>query len=368
MCVSGIGDCEQSLLNISAEDGFDYPDQVWACFPKPLFMNSALYDAFPLEGAQEAEQELSRLYSIAASAGDYSAKYAPCAHVSCEESMQNMLDWFVGRIFGKEAKKYVPTPPLADEKLACLTDGQECNKPWEIYLNQLLELKQNRSDDPETIRSQIADLVGYDTRKCDIAPEAATDECPVCFSAGEGAFRSDCELFEGSENVLTAVIAPADYDLSSLKNGKGSVLAIHPWAMETAYEKVVAGYDTDTKLFNASIISGRNILAQRVRHICAAIEHVARSKEFARIEIVGVGAGAVPALLAAALNQKIDEARLAGLLPSYEMLFGMKAYCMPDTNMMPGLLKIADIPEILKLPKAVSTFHWAGCTPFDYER
>lgn len=365
MCVSGIGDCEQSLMNISAEDGFDYPDQVWACFPKPLFMNSALFDAFPVEGAREAEAELRQLYSLAAKAEDYDAKYAPCAHDSCEESMQNMLDWFVSRVFGAKAKKYAPITAFTDEQLSCFKEGEERNKPWDIYRKQLLEVKKQRSEDMEDVRVAIAKLMEYGTEKCDILMEEA-EAGAVCFSAGEGKFRSQCQLFAGDKALLTVVIAPENYDVSALKS-KGSVLLVHPWAMEAAYEKRVAGYDTETKLFLAGIISGKNALAQRVRHISAAVAYAAEKDSYDRIEILGVGAGSIPALFAAALDNKIDKAYLAALLPSYEMLFGMKAYCMPETNMLPGLLKIADIPAILKLPKAVELIDWAEATPFDYE-
>lgn len=365
MCVSGIGDCEQSLMNISAEDGFDYPDQVWACFPKPLFMNAALYDAFPVEGAREAEAELKQLYALAAKAEDFSAEYAPCAHDSCEESMQNMLDWFVARVYGAAAKPYAPITALADEHLTCFMEGEERNKPWDIYRKQLLEVKKQRSGETEEIQAAIAKLMEYGTEKCDILMEEAENGA-VCFSAGEGKFRSRCQFYAGDKSLLSVVIAPENYDVSALKS-KGSVLVVYPWAMEAAYEKRVAGYDTETKLFLAGIISGKNALAQRVRHISAAVAYAAEQSGCECIEILGVGAGSIPALFAAALDSKIDKANLAALLPSYEMLFDMKAYCMPETNMLPGLLKIADIPEILKLPKKVELVDWTEATPFDYE-
>lgn len=363
MCVSGIGDCEQSLFNISAEDGFDYPDQAWASFPKPMFMNAALYDAFPVDGAREAEQELAELYRLAGKSEDFSAKYAPCAHESCEESVQNMLDWFVDRFYGTKAKKYVPAKELPDEKLRCLREGRQANKPWEIYLNQLMELKSQRSTDPETIRRQLAALVDFDKKECSIEPDEDEKDA---FTCGEGKYRSFCRL-SGSGDVLRVFIAPAGYDVSALCADGAARLFISPWAMEPAFEKAVAGYDTETKLFNASIISGRNILSQRVRHICAAVEYAAEKTGAKRVELVGIGAGTIPALLSAALSPCIDKVKLAGLLPSYEMLFGMKAYCMPDTNMLPGLLKIADIPELLKLPHEVELFEAEGLRGFDFQ-
>lgn len=363
MCVSGIGDCEQSLLNISAVDGFDYPDQAWASFPKPMFMNAALFDAFPIDGAREAEQELSRLYALAGNADDYIAKYAPCAHESHEESLQNMLDWFVERFYGTKAKKYSKIEELPEENLRCLKVGQQANRPWEIYQQQLLGLKAKRNSDIGLIRAQLIELIGRGELECDI--QADEDEADA-FSCGEGKYRSFCRLIKGSSR-LTAVIAPPDYDISGLTADGDSVLVISPWAMEPAFEKTVAGYDTETKLFNASIISGKNILAQRVRHICAAIDYAAELVKASRVELVGIGAGAIPALLSAAVDEGIDKLCVAGLLPSYEMLFGMKAYRMPETNMMPGLLKIADIPELLKLPKEVAMFEVEGLKGFDYE-
>ncbi len=38
---NGIGDCEQSIVGISAGEGFDYADVLWAAFPKPCMLSAA---------------------------------------------------------------------------------------------------------------------------------------------------------------------------------------------------------------------------------------------------------------------------------------------------------------------------------------
>ena len=77
---NGIGDCEQSIVGISAGEGFDYADVLWAAFPKPCMLSAASEDFFPAGGRASAE-EMRRLYKAAGNAAFFSVQVAPCAHV-----------------------------------------------------------------------------------------------------------------------------------------------------------------------------------------------------------------------------------------------------------------------------------------------
>lgn len=92
---TGIGDCEQSLLSISAQEGFDQADLLWSSFPKPLFLNGALYDSFPIVGARETAAELAELYDVMGLRERFTARFASCAHEISAETRRFAYEWFV---------------------------------------------------------------------------------------------------------------------------------------------------------------------------------------------------------------------------------------------------------------------------------
>lgn len=61
---SGIGDCEQSMMGISEDDGFDYPDMLWGAYPAQCMINAARKDFFGIEGVYEVNDELATLYNL----------------------------------------------------------------------------------------------------------------------------------------------------------------------------------------------------------------------------------------------------------------------------------------------------------------
>lgn len=107
---TGIGDCEQSLLSISAQEGFDQADLLWSSFPKPLFLNGALYDSFPIVGARETAAELAELYDVMGLRERFTARFASCAHEISAETRRFAYEWFVREMLEREALPEVETP------------------------------------------------------------------------------------------------------------------------------------------------------------------------------------------------------------------------------------------------------------------
>ena len=65
---TALATASKSIVGISAGEGFDYADVLWAAFPKPCMLSAASEDFFLLEGVRQLEGEMRRLYKAAGNA------------------------------------------------------------------------------------------------------------------------------------------------------------------------------------------------------------------------------------------------------------------------------------------------------------
>lgn len=125
--------------------------------------------------------------------------------------------------------------------------------------------------------------------------------------------------------------------------GRGSQTYTIPHSTEEAYAW-------------ASMILGKPLLGQRVEDLIAAVRAVkAHAGEGRRVVLAALGAMAVPALCAAALEPAIDTAYLCRGLVSWSALIAGDEYTEPFANFQPGILLRTDLPFIAQavLPRRV---------------
>jgi dienelactone hydrolase len=96
----------------------------------------------------------------------------------------------------------------------------------------------------------------------------------------------------------------------------------------------------------ASLVLGQPLLAQRVRDVLATVNAVLSHLGAKQIKVAARGALTVPALFAAAIDDRIAELHLAGGLISYRSIIEMEEYTHPFANFVPGILSHTDLPEI----------------------
>jgi hypothetical protein len=102
----------------------------------------------------------------------------------------------------------------------------------------------------------------------------------------------------------------------------------------------------------ASLILGEPLLGQRVVDVLALVEAL---QPRGKIALVANGRLTVPALFAAALDQRIESVYLSGGLVSLRSVAESETYKCPLANIVPKLLAYADLPELAGaiLPRAV---------------
>ena len=87
------------------------------------------------------------------------------------------------------------------------------------------------------------------------------------------------------------------------------------------------------------------ILGGKVRDVLAAVELLA-SKGARKIHLEGNGLGAIPALVAAVLSDKVATLSLSGCIASFDAEVRNPASLLPLSCMIPGVLKYTDLPEM----------------------
>lgn len=343
---SGIGDCEQSMRGISRETGFDYPDLLWSVFPRPLMVSSGRDDFFFLPGVRQVEAEMSLLYERAAEKADYEHNIAPCAHAVSAEARQLAYDWFCKKMLGRVAMRERDTGVLPDEKLRCFAQGFTTKTTLDVYADFAKACFERRPPS-EALRTELAALLPITDDPYTIEP---LDTACSRFLLHTTHRTALCELTQAPSKVLTVLVAPDDYDGSKLN--APCLLRVTPWGMQTTYAKRRAGYDEETCLFYASTVLGKNILAERVNQLVSAITYALERTGCERVHIVGARAGAMVALPAACLDARIQKTALLDCFVSLDDMFGKDMYFLPETSILPGLLRLCDIPALARLANA----------------
>ena len=341
---SGIGDCEQSLINVSADEGIDYSDILWAALPKSLMVSSGSKDYFPVEGIRLLEAEMSLAYKLLGRENDFSVCVADCAHEICAETRMYAYRWF-NRVLRNDAPENaeceIAIQPM--ETLACIPKGTKRETPINAayYL-----LEQARLQRPPTLQERRDALIAM----LDVRHRRTTVE-NICGGNRllhvEGARTVSYSDTETDRPVCIAITD--DTALCNKLAIRYRLIQATPWGIETAYRKTLQGYDAETRLFNAAVVAGESIMADRVNQICALAEHVCRTSGQECLRLVGKGAGALIALLAAAVDECFEKAAILDYPLSIDKLFQHETYLLPETLILPGFSLISDVEDVFAM-------------------
>ena len=323
----GIGDCEQSFWGISESEGVEQGDLLWAVLPKPVFHCAGQYDYFDVDGACAIAREMTEVYDVLGQPGGYQLALADCGHALTREVREQIYSWVCDQFGLPKIPAEVETAVLPPEKLVC-RDPAECSVgPVDIY-RQLLERKKVlRPKASEEIREQLRRKIG------------AVSRC--------GEAKHD--LKKGNGKKLLIYVGPEGEQLPVTEH---SVLRLDLWGMESAWAKKKLGYDLETCMFNAAAVLGRDLCAERVCGILAALEDAQETTGTEETLVVGQDAGCVPVLVAACISPVPVTVYLAEGLDSLDDLFAGEGYFLKETEMLPGILEIGDLPKLRELAGA----------------
>lgn len=361
---NGIGDCEQSILGISAQDGFDYADVLWAAFPKPCRINAASEDFFLLAGVRQLESELTRLYELGGAKESFSVRVSPGGHWPGLETRISVYDFFCRQFLGRpgpmqEADLTTPAP----EQLVCFEHGRQGARALDAWRPALREAQDRRPKTPEELKLRLAQHFGASAGPCTVQPLWQEGGWKHELLRTPDGRTAACRLLTRGSRTLCVVIADPAEPLDELRAVDTDLLSLLPWGMHSAFAKRRAGYDDETMLFNASAVLGESILRGRFEQLTAAVGRMDEANGYQKILFLGQGPAAVLALLGAVLLPKAGGALLVRTQLSFDALFDVGFYLLAETAVEPGLLRLCDLPDLARLAgrvRAVDPLDAAG--------
>jgi hypothetical protein len=146
-------------------------------------------------------------------------------------------------------------------------------------------------------------------------------------------FQPDADLPPASPVVCAADI-----------RGVGALLP----EFSPGYSGYAAGHRQEENYAWGSVILGKTLVSQRVTDILAIVSALREYPATAKrpIRIAAAGKLTVPALFAAALDQRIDSLYLSGGLTSFRDIVDSESYSQSFANFVPGLLNHTDLPDV----------------------
>lgn len=333
---SGIGDCEQSILGSNARQGFDCADVLWAAFPKPCLINASDGDFFNIHGVYEIADELSALYSHFELSDSFQLKVTHGEHWLDLAARQNEYDFFVQQFFHKpRAMKEISFEYTDAEKLNCIV------VPSYRWPNQLLKLeletvKSLRLKDNKELQKALYALV---EKSSSLVPDLPYSE----------------EFADNKSDTLSVILANADTVEKYKDQTDSDMLYLQPFAYEEIFRKEKTGYDILTGIFNECMITGTGFAALLAGQIITCLRKRTKEKTYREIILIAEYPMSTAALLAGALMPEIRKTCLIQAPLSLENLFNEEFHIIHEALLEPGLLAVADLPEIAALNKEVIT-------------
>ena len=100
-----------------------------------------------------------------------------------------------------------------------------------------------------------------------------------------------------------------------------------------------------------AFLTGETLVGMRARDIVRAVDLLAARNDVIREQIFGVGVegGAIPLLHAAVMDERIRRVALDKMLVSYQSMVDNKIHRGAFENIVPGVLKVYDLPDLARM-------------------
>src|SRR6266704_3129444 len=163
----GPQDAEQTFP-LWLQEGFDYPDYLYAFAPKPYLLLSAIRDFFPIAGARETFAEAQKVYSAIGAREKLGMFEADDGHGYNKTRRLAAYDWFSRWLKG--ARDTDPEPQIemaTPEELRCTPTGQVSTSlggesVFTLNQKRLAQLKTSRLTRPADLPGKVREVIRYE--------------------------------------------------------------------------------------------------------------------------------------------------------------------------------------------------------------
>lgn len=381
----GPQDAEQCLPPWIGQ-GLDHGDFVLAFSPKPYLILSAIRDFFSINGARETYHEAQHVYSVMGAPDKVCQFEADNGHGYLQPRRQAAYAW-LGRWFkGQEDDTpEVPVAPASEEELRCTDSGQvnvSLGGETVFSLNQKRyeEVKPQRPplNNPQAVaafRAKIHNSVqqlggygpvaaplnfkpfgeiqkdGYHIQKLTYESEAGITVPSLLFVPENGGGRNPGVIYVNSKGKansageIEAMVKSGVVVLAIDARGWGETGLTSDAEESHAWNALFPNYNAAM----TALLLGKSLVAMRALDITRGIDLLAIRPEVDGEEIYGMGVGSatVPLLHAAVLDPRLKKVILEDGLVSYESVVTHRIQRGFIENVIPGVLKSYDLPDLV---------------------
>jgi len=367
----GPQDAEQNLPPWIA-DGLDHPDFIYAFAPKPYLMLSAIRDFFSITGARNTFQEARRVYALAGAQEKLDMVEADDGHGYSKPRRLAAYNWFSRWLKGVEDQR--PEPEIrqaTEEELRCTPTGQVATS---LGGESVFTLNQKRVEQLKATRPPRSEVRTWAGRLSGFEPAQGPVDVRPYGSFTRPGYRVQKLVYETEPGILVpsllfipdggsarkaAVLyvngagkAAGMGDLEPLVRSGMVVLAIDARGFgetRTSAEKDSPRPFGDYSSAMTALLTGRTLVGMRAQDIARGLDLLSARPEIDAEKIYGYGkgAGAVPMLYAAVLDQRLRRVALDGMLASYESVTNERIHRDVFEQVVQGALKYFDLPELI---------------------
>lgn len=377
----GPQDAEQNLKGQIAL-GIDHADYVEACLPRPVLIATARDDYFDIDGAWSTYREAKNFYQRYGVPERVDLIEAPDEHGFSIPRRTRVYHWMAQWLKSERDEAPEPdTPILPAEELLCTPTGQTvtafegARTLRDIYRDRAEELRRERRERNlafGALREEIAEILRVDLAsprnewsQVGFRPWLKKQSYVAEVEPG-WVLHTEVHSPEGEAgDSIILYLGDAAHSIENLRNEPARLAA----AGEVAAALTLRGlgsenrlqggglhrYFGDFPLFFLSYQLDRPLVGQRVSDILACVDLLAKEFEGKTVRIRAEGEAVPPALLAAALDDRIAEVHGTGGLASWESIFKASHSLDCLSNIAPGMLTAADLPDLVSviLPRKV---------------
>ena len=355
-------------------------DLLIAAAPRPVQISDEQDDFFDVRGAREAYEELRKIYGLLGCEEQVRLFIGPNGHGYWQEqraACRNFLCGLAG-LPGADVFDEKDMPSVPDEALKVIPEVSVFElsgvKTAALRLKEELEVsvKARPALTPETLRKRTAELLHADPDEAapyyrilrpdtpdepfydrfllesDEIPLGVLHRCGVHFQpvCGKEAF-----LYIPHEQYRSEISAWQQrfpgWDCASFD--PVLIGEMKPSGGDLGHQDFGSVYGNDYHFAACSLMLNRPIAGVMVSGILGAVK-LLRQGGAEKITLIGAGQSSIPSLFAAFLGGSlIDKTILVNALPSYAVLFDTPCPVCPQSLIVPGFLRLADLPDLYRV-------------------
>ncbi len=349
--------------------GYDHPDFLLAFAPKPYLVLSAVRDFFSIGGARETYQQAKRVYDVMGQADRLQMFEADDGHGYTKPRREAAYRFFTRNLKGTEDSTPEFDIALATEReLNCTATGQvatalEGESVSSLNRKRLEEVRRKGTIEDVTritkfqVRPAPLRVHGYGSqpfgraRMHKLVYETEPGVLvPALLFVPEGTGRRAASILvhgrgkSATRDLVEERLRAGEAVLSIDARGFGETAKSPGKSVD--WQRYFGDYDTAM----TAILVGKPIVVMRAEDISAAAGLLTQRDDVdaSRLSLYGFEAGAVPALYAAALDQRIRAVTLDGVLTSYQSVIEGRIHRRVFEQVVPGALRAFDLPDVAR--------------------